>query len=100
MTCQIYKAEETDLKALDQAITDYNIRVAQELPRAEIHRLDFAAKEPQRGLMGGIQAYYENWGILNVELLYVYDQYRSQGVASILLGHVEKIPRIHHCYTQ
>jgi hypothetical protein len=48
MPCKIYKAEEGDLKALDAAITDYNIRVAQELPRAEIHRLDFAAKGKRR----------------------------------------------------
>ena len=98
MICQISKAEEKDLKSLDQAITDYNIRVARELPRAEIHRLDFAAKDAQKVLWGGIQAYWVNWGILHVELLYVYDQYRGQGVASMLLDHVTKIARSHHCY--
>jgi GNAT superfamily N-acetyltransferase len=98
MACQIQRAKEGDLKALDQAITDYNIRIARELPRAEIHRLDFVAKETQGELLGGIQAYWVNWGILHVELLYVYDQYRGQGIASMLLEHVEKIARSHHCH--
>ena len=98
MVYQIYEAEEKDIKALDIAITDYNIRIAKELPRAEIKRLDFAAKSDEGELWGGIQAYSVNWGILHVELLYVYDSYRNQGIASFLLEHVEKIARDHHCY--
>jgi GNAT superfamily N-acetyltransferase len=39
-----------------------------------------------------------NWGILHVELLYVYDQYREHGIASMLLEHVEKIARSHRCH--
>lgn len=98
MTCHIRRAEEKDLKALDQALTDYNIKIAQELPRAEIYRLDFAAKNDQGDLLGGIQAYRVNWGILHIELLYVFDSCRGQGIASMLLGHVEKIARDHDCH--
>ncbi len=91
-------ATNQDIKALDKAITDYNIRIAKELPRAEIMRLDFAAENAEGRLLGGIQAYWVNWGILHIELLYVYDQYRGQGIASMLLEHVEKISRSHRCY--
>lgn len=98
MEWQIQKAKEDDLKTLDQAITDYNIQIAQELPRAKIHRLDFIAKSDEGTLLGGIQAYRVNWGILHVELLYVYDNYRDQGIASMLLEHVEKDAREHHCH--
>lgn len=98
MQFKIYKAEKKDLEALDRAITDYNIQIAQELPRAEIQRLDFTAKDQQGVLLGGIQAYWVNWGILHIELLYVYDNYRSQGIASMLLEHVEKIARSYHCH--
>ncbi len=98
MPFQIFKAEKKDLKALDEAITDYNIRIAEELPRAEIERLDFTIKNVKSDLLGGIQAYRVNWGILHIELLYVYDNYRGQGIASMLLEHVEKIARDHHCY--
>ncbi len=41
-------------------------------------------------LLGGIQSYRVNWGILHVELIYVYDDYRNQGIATMLLNHVEK----------
>lgn len=98
MTDHICKAEKEDLNALDQAIKDYNILVTRELPRAEIFRLDFALKNDQGDLLGGIQSYRVNWGILHIELLYVFDSYRKQGLASKLLEHVEKIARNHHCY--
>ena len=44
MTYKILKATSQELKTLDQAITDFNIQVASELPRAEIHRLGFSVK--------------------------------------------------------
>jgi len=95
---RICKAEKKDLKALDDAITDYNIQIAKELPRAEIERLDFAVKNNERQLLGGIQAYRVNWGILHIELLYVYDNHRDRGIASMLLRYVEKIARDNQCY--
>lgn len=98
MTYKILKASPQELKTLDQAITDFNIQVAPELPRAEIHRLDFSVKNENGELLGGIQAYRVNWGILHVELLYVYDIHRDQGIASMLLYHVEKIAKDHQCY--
>lgn len=98
MEYQIYKAEKKDLDALDQAISDYNIQVAPELPRAVIQRLDFTAKGAEGELLGGIQAYLVNWGILHIELLYVHDLYRTQGIASKLLKQVELIAKNHDGY--
>ncbi len=37
----IHQATSEKLKVLDEAITDFNITVAKELPRAIIKRLDF-----------------------------------------------------------
>ncbi len=72
--------------------------MTQELPRAEIARLDFAIDNTAGNLLGGIQAYRVNWGILHIELLYVYEEYRHQGIGSLLLQHVEKIAKTHDCY--
>jgi len=98
MEYSILKADPGELKELDQAITDFNIKIAPELPRAEIHRLDFAVKNAMRQLLGGIQSYRVNWGILHVELIYVYDDYRNQRIATALLNHVEKIAKDHECH--
>ena len=68
------------------------------MPRAEIYRLDFVAKDQNHELMGGIEAKRVNWGILHVELLYVFAPYRGQGVASALLKHVEKKAKEHQCH--
>jgi GNAT superfamily N-acetyltransferase len=91
MSYSILKADPEELKTLDQAITDFNIKIAPELPRAELHRLDFTMKNPMGQLLGGIQSYWVNWGILHVESIYVYDDYRNQGIATALLSHIEKI---------
>jgi GNAT superfamily N-acetyltransferase len=48
--------------------------------------------------LGGIQAKRVNWGILEIELLVVFEPYRHQGIASMLLRYVEKIARDHHCH--
>jgi len=98
MKCRISKAKKQELKALEEAITEFNILVAKELPRAKIERLDFSAKNESGDLLGGIQAYRVNWGILHVELLYVYESFRGQGIGSMLLDHVEKDARTHRCH--
>lgn len=98
MNFTILEAKQAELEALDEAITDYNVIEAPELPRAEIHRLDFVAKDHEDELMGGIQAKRVNWGILHVELLYVFAPYRGRGVASTLLEYVEKKAKEHRCH--
>ena len=98
MTYKILQATSQELKTLDQAITDFNIRVAPGLPRAEIHRLDFSVKNENGELLGGIQAYWVNWGILHIELICVFEAYRHQGIASNLLKHAEKIAKQNKCH--
>ncbi len=44
MEYSISEVDPGELKELDQAITDFNIKIVPEIPRAEIHRLDFAVK--------------------------------------------------------
>lgn len=94
----IAPATSSELAALEAAITDFNITCAPELPRAVVERLDFSYKNDQGELLGGIQAKRINWGILEVELLFVFEPYRHQGIAAKLLQHVEDIARRHQCY--
>src|SRR5579872_2350595 len=98
MSYRILKANPHELKFLDQAITDFNIKVIPELPRAEIYRLDFFVKNDLGELLGGIQGYWVNWGILHIELIYVFESYRHQGIASNLLEHVEQIAKQNKCH--
>lgn len=50
----IHQATNEKLKVLDDAITDFNVSVAKELPRAVIKRLDFIAEDIAGQLIGGI----------------------------------------------
>lgn len=65
MPYRICKADKKDLQALEDALTDYNIQAAKELPHAKIERLDFAVQHDDGSLLAGIQAYWVNWGILH-----------------------------------
>jgi GNAT superfamily N-acetyltransferase len=94
----ISPASQSEQEALDEAITDFNISIAPELPRAVLHRLDFSAKDPKGRFLGGIQAKRVNWGILEIELLFVFERYRHQGITSKLLHYVEQIARQHQCH--
>lgn len=94
----ISPATESELETLDEAITDFNITRVPELPRAILHRLDFSAKSQNGELLGGIQAKRVNWGILEIELLFVFEKDRNQGIATRLLHHVEAIAREHQCH--
>lgn len=94
----ILKATSENLQTLDDAITDYNIAFAKELPRAIIERLDFIAEDSNGKFTGGIQSMMVNWGILEINLLFVFEQYRKLGVGSQLLSHVEDIARKNGCY--
>ncbi len=94
----ITEASSENLKQLDDAITDYNIIAAKELPKAVIQRLDFTAQDSDGKLMGGIQAMVVNWGILQVDLLFVFEKYRKLGIGAQLLDYVEDRARKSGCY--
>lgn len=97
-TFAISPASKTELEAIEDAITSFNVTIASDLPRATLHRLDFSAKNQKGELLGCIQAKRVNWGILEIELLFVFEKYRHQGIASQLLQHVEHIARDHQCH--
>jgi GNAT superfamily N-acetyltransferase len=94
----ISAATTDEIEQLDNALTDFNPQVAQELPRAVIERLDYVAKDPQGNLVGGIQAMCVNWGILEIDLLFVYERYRKSGFGAKLLRHVEELATQKGCY--
>ena len=95
---KIMVATTPELERLNETITNYNIIVVPDLPRAMLHRLDFIAKSDTGELLGDIQAMRVNWGILEIELLLVFERYRHQGIASTLLHYVEQIARNHACH--
>lgn len=94
----IHQATNEKLKILDEALTDFNLSVAKELPRAIIKRLDFIAEDIEGQLVGGIQAMMVNWGILQVDLLYVFEKYRKLGIGAHLLDYVEELAIKNGCY--
>lgn len=94
----LVQASPENLKKLDDAITDYNIVSAKELPKAVIQRLDYIVEGPDGTLIGGIQAMMVNWGILQIDLLFVFEKYRKEGIGAQLLYHVEDIARKSGCH--
>lgn len=95
---QLIQATPQDNHALQEAITDYNIQIVPELPRAKTEKIDLVIKDSENRLIGGINCECVNWGILFIPLLYVHEQYRGLGYGSKLLKYAEEQARKKGCY--
>ena len=91
-------ATDKDNVALQEAITDFNIKIVPTLPRAETHKLDLILKDKNQTLIGGINAEYVNWGILFIQLLFIEEPYRGLGYGSQLLKRVEQLAKAQGCH--
>lgn len=91
-------ASDKDNIALQNAITDYNIKIVPTLPRAETHKLDLVLKDKNQTLIGGINAEYVNWGILFIQLLFIEEQFRGLRYGSQLLKRVEQLAKAQGCH--
>ena len=54
----LQEATSADNVAIEEALTEYNIKIISTLPRAESHKLDFSLKSNEGLLIGGINAEY------------------------------------------
>lgn len=93
----IKPAKSNELKRLHEGITDSNVLLAPDLPRAVIKDLNFYSIDSYGKMTGGIQAIRVNWGILEIDLLFVFSEFRKQGIGSRLLKHVEDLARQNGC---
>ena len=83
---------------LQEAITDYNIKIIKDLPRATTIKVDLIAWTSDNKWVGGINAEWVNWSILFIHLLFIHEQFRGQGYGSLLLQEVEQRAKSNGCY--
>lgn len=100
MMATILPATEEELRSgvLGRQLREYNYRFVGEYPEQQYIRLN--AKDAQGNLLGGIRAFtFLHW--LQVEVLFVNDAARGQGLGSRLLVEAESQARAlgaHHVY--
>lgn len=83
---------------LQEAITDYNIQLIKELPRASSQKIDLVLRTDSGEFIGGINAEWVNWGILFIHLLFISESFRGKGYGSLLLKEVESRAKLQGCY--
>jgi GNAT superfamily N-acetyltransferase len=100
MTATILPATEEELRSglLGRQLREYNYRFVGEYPEQQYIRLN--AKDAQGKLLGGIRAFvFLHW--LQLEVLFVHEAGRGQGLGSQLLLEAESQARAlgaHHAY--
>jgi GNAT superfamily N-acetyltransferase len=94
----VREASSEENHLLQEAITDYNIKVIKDLPRAQSTKIDLMAWGASHELVGGVNAEWVNWGILFIHLLFVHEQFRGKGYGSLLLKEVEDKAKSQGCY--
>lgn len=98
MDISLEEASPEENRILQDAITDFNITIVKDLPRAESKKIDLITRSAGGELIGGINAEWVNWGILFVHLLFIKEQFRGKGYGSLLLKEVENRARSYGCY--
>lgn len=92
------EASQEENQLLQDAITDFNLTVTKNLPRAESKKMDLMAWSVTGELVGGINAEWVNWGILFIHLLFIKEPFRGRGHGSLLLKEVENRARSYGCH--
>lgn len=80
-----------------EALIDFDLEAMPHLPRIQIKKLDFVAKDPDGVFMGGICAEHF-WNILSIKFFCVEKKFRGQNLGSALLNHVETLAKAAGCY--
>lgn len=92
------EASSEENQLLQDAITDYNITILKDFPRAQSTKIDLMTWTESHELIGGVNAEWVNWGVLFIHLLFIREQFRDKGYGSILLKEVENRARLQGCY--
>ncbi len=98
MSLLFSSAAPDEIQKLEEAIASYNLNAAIELPTATMQKWDLVARNQSQELIGGVQAKVVSWGILYIELLYVFEPFRRQGMGSKILKEIEKSAREKGCH--
>ncbi len=98
MNILLKEASLEENQLLQEAITEYNISIIKDLPRAESKKIDLIAWTIKDEIVGGINAEWVNWGILFIHLLFIKENYRNKGYGSLLLKEVENQAKSFGCY--
>jgi GNAT superfamily N-acetyltransferase len=98
MDIRLKEANSEENHRLQEAITDYNVQIIKDLPRAKSQKIDLIAWTSTNEWIGGVNAEWVNWGILFIHLLFIEDRFREKGYGSLLLKEVENRAKSHGCY--
>ncbi|HEY6161200.1 MAG TPA: GNAT family N-acetyltransferase [Bacteroidia bacterium] len=80
-------------KRIVEGLNGYNESVVPYIIPGQWMRLEFAAKNESGEVIGGILAMLGHWGGLEINVLWVSEGHRKNGLGSMLMKEVENIAR-------
>lgn len=79
-----------DIEYVDEQLSNFNESIKPYEQDEEFHPFQYITKNESDEIIAGISAYAVMWKILYVDVLWVHESYRNQGIGSSLLAQVEK----------
>lgn len=95
---QLEKASEAEVDVLDRRLNEYNLEMVPKTQKEECHPFRYAVHNHKGQLIGGISAYSVLWHILYIDVLWIHQDYRKQGLGRQLLERVESDGRAFSCH--
>jgi GNAT superfamily N-acetyltransferase len=94
----IEKATREELCIIDDGIVEYNSKKVPFTQEPAFIPINRVMKDSEGNVAAGIIALLYCWKCLYVDVLWVKEEHRNEGLGSTLLGEVEKIAKDHGCY--
>lgn len=89
MKFSISACSKEDAKTIDTGLGDYNVKTLPAVLDFIWKSLQFGVYDNQGELLGGILGGVGGWGGLEIDILWVHEDYRGKGLGRELLKHIE-----------
>ena len=94
-TITISPATREECDVVVQGLLDYNLQLIPQITKEKWVRVELAAKNEKDEIIGGAIGIVGYWGGLDINILWVREEYRGSGVGRSLLERIEAEGRKH-----
>lgn len=91
-------ALEKESDYIDDEIVKFNSKKVTFTQDNPFEKINYVAKSDQSKIVGGINSVLYCWKILYIDILWVNDSYRTQGIGSHLIKKVEEVAKQKGCH--
>ncbi|EPY05012.1 hypothetical protein PAALTS15_22483 [Paenibacillus alvei TS-15] len=97
-TLSISESSKIDIDIVEKEICDYNESQVPFEPYIHFSKINKHIKNEDGSIIAGINCIHYAWKCINIDALWVHEDYRKHGLGSKLLFEIEKTAREYGCH--